>query len=52
MIGTCPDAKRTPSKQQHQVQQYSFRTGSFFGSKLNVRSSIPRLATEVRCPTL
>lgn len=40
-------AKGTPPKPKHEVQEYSFRSGAFFGSKLNVRSSIPRLAAEV-----
>lgn len=38
--------RRTPPRSKHTVQEFSFKTSAFFGSKINVHASIPRLATE------
>jgi len=38
--------RRTPPRSKHTVQEFSFKTSAFFGSKINVHASIPRLVTE------
>ena len=40
------EASRTPPRMKHAVEEYSFKNAAFFGSKMNVRSSLVRLANE------